>query len=650
MVAFVVSLLAACAPPESEDSGTADAGPEPREYSDCDPIAYDYCALPYPSSFYLREDPTTVTGWRVHLGATTIPKTRNFDIQPDPAYWNELDGFSPMGPMLARFPSLSVDNLPGHDDIGASLLDDSNVVVFDAETGERQPVWAELDVSGDRRVGEEFLFIRPARPLANGRRFIVALRGLVDTTGAAIPPSDGFAALRDGTSTDDWDIEGRRDLYEEIFTKVEGQGWSRAETVLAWDFVVGSKEKITGRAHWMIEDALERVGNGGPAYTITSIEDYPIEENEHTARRIYGTFSAPLYTEEDDVGTMLTRDADGMPYYNGETTVPFTIVVPRTAETDPRPLKLLQYGHGLLGGQDEVHAGYLAEIADRHGYVIFAVDWTGMKNEDSDEIALMIVEDISRFAMIPERSHQGFAEFAVAASMMQGNMATDAALQYPDADGNLVSVVDPSEVYYYGNSQGAILGGAYVALSPVVQRATLGVGGMPYSLLLSRSADFTPFFALFQAVYPNQEDISFFMALMQNLWDSGEAGGYGAQMVDDPIDGTPPKTVLVQDAIGDAQVTTLGAHNMARAYGGALIEEPWEEVWGLEVKASGHGGSALVEYEHGAPAVPYENTPPSSEYDTHEDTRRTWAAQEQMATFFATGTVESYCDGVCDPE
>src|SRR4051812_7955688 len=75
-------------------------------FSDCDPISYDYCALPYPSSFYLREDATTPTGYRVHLGATTIPTTRQ-GLQPDPYYWNELDGFSPLGPLLARFPNLS---------------------------------------------------------------------------------------------------------------------------------------------------------------------------------------------------------------------------------------------------------------------------------------------------------------------------------------------------------------------------------------------------------------------------------------------------------------------------------------------------------------------------------------------------------------
>ncbi|MFZ5481231.1 MAG: hypothetical protein ACOZNI_31015 [Myxococcota bacterium] len=639
-------LLALFACTGDEPPAGAD-GVEERPFSDCDPISYDYCALPYPSSFYLREDATTETGWRVHLGASTIPRTENLDVQPDPWPWNELDGFSPLNPLLARFPDLSVENLPGHDDIEASLADDSPIVLFDWDTGERHPFFAELDVSGEHIPGREFLFVRPAKPMLNGHRYVVAMRDLVDTSGAVIPASEGYAALRDGTETTDWDIEGRRELYADLFSRLEEQGWDPSETQLAWDFVVGSKEKITGRARFMIDDALATVGQDGPDYVIDEVVQIG---DGNTAYRVYGSMTVPLYTEEDRTGTWLTRDDEGMPYQNGTTTVPFTIVVPQTAVDDPRPLKLLQYGHGLLGEQDEVHSGYLGEMANRYGLILFAVDWTGMKSEDDQEIAAMIVQNVGEFGKIPERSHQGFVEFACAAAMMQGAMASDAVFAYTDDTGATGSLIDPSTVWYYGNSQGAILGGAYLALAPQIDRGVLGVGGMPYSLLLSRSADFTPFFALFQAVYHEQEDISFWMALMQNLWDGGEAGGYGLQMSADPLEGRSAKAVLVQDAIGDAQVTTLGAHVMGRAYDGVLIDPPVRDVWGLETVSGGWEGSALVEFEHGAPEVPYENLPPDSQYDTHEDTRRTLAAQEQLWTFLSEGRVEQYCDGACDPE
>lgn len=641
-MSWLLLVLAACTKPSEEDTGVT-----PRAFSDCDPISYDYCSLPYPSSFYLREDTTSATGFRVQLGATTIPATHQ-GYQPPPDLWNELDGFSPMGPILARFPNLSLTGVPGHDDIAASLADGAPIVLVDMETGERMPYFAELDMAGEHVAGREFLFIRPVVPLRNGHRYAVGVRDLVDTAGAAIPASEGYAALRDGTETDNWDIEGRRDTFEEVFTALEGAGWARSETILAWDFVVASKEKITGRAEWMRDDTMARIGAAGPAYVIDSVTD---EVSDTIFREIRGHFTAPLYLEADAPDTLLTRDESGMPFYNGDTSVPFTIRIPRTAVEDPRPLKLVQYGHGLLGDQGEVGSGYLGEMANEYGYILFATNWRGMAEDDLDAITLMLVSEIGRFAIIPEGGHQGLVEFVAAAAMMQGGMATDANLAFADPEsGEMVSVIDPSEVYYYGNSQGGILGGVYLALSPTIERGVLGVPGMPYSLLLSRSADFTPFFALFQGIYHDQEHISFWMALLQNLWDSAEPGGWGRQMVDDPVAGVPAKRVLLQDAIGDAQVSPLGAQNMARAYGASLIETPLDQIWGLDIQPSGFAGSALVEYEHGAPEVPYTNVPPDKDADTHEDTRRTPAAQDQLNTFLTTGVVQQYCDGACDPE
>jgi hypothetical protein len=482
--------------------------------------------------------------------------------------------------------------------------------------------------------------------MQNGHRYIIGIRNLKDTSGAVIPASKGFAALRDGTPTDNWDIEGRRELYTEIFGVLEEAGFAQSELQLAWDTVIASAEGIAGKAEFIRDDALSRVGASGPQYVIDEITD---EYNESIYRQIAGHFTAPLYTEADGPNTILTRDTSGMPYYNGDTSVEFLILIPRTAYENPRPLPTLQYGHGLLGDMDEVQSGYLGEMANKYGFVLFASDWTGMKAEDSDAIVNMILTEIDRFAIIPERSQQGFGEFFCTAAMMKGAMAEDDAVKFTDGNGNSVSVIDPTTMYYYGNSQGGILGGAYMALQKDIQRAVLGVPGMPYSLLLYRSSDFSPFFLVFKSVYDDPRDITFWMVLMQMLWDSAEPGGYGRQLVVEPLLDVPPKQILIQDALGDAQVTTLGAQNMARAYGASLIETPVNEVWGLETAASGYAGSALVEYDFGVEEMPFENVPPTAE-DTHEETRRAPAAQDQLWTFLTTGTVVNYCDGVCDPD
>ena len=74
-------------------------------------------------------------------------------------------------------------------------------------------------------------------------------------------------------------------------------------------------------------------------------------------------------------------------------------------------------------------------------------------------------------------------------------------MKFSTEGGDPLSIIDPTKLWYYGNSQGGILGGAYLALNPDIPRGVLGVPGTPYSLLFQRSADFTPFFGLLQNVY-----------------------------------------------------------------------------------------------------------------------------------------------------
>ncbi len=633
---MLLSLILACT--GKEEATTYDA------LSDCDPVAPTQCGLPFPSTFYMVEDATSATGWRVNLGATTMPMNAN-DQQPDPWTWNERDGWTVAGPLMAHMPGMSLSGVSGHDDIGGSVSDDSPILLLDAQTGERIAHFAELDMSQDDDT-QRMLMIYPAAPLDYATRYIVAIRGLTDTSGAPILPSDAFRALRDGTATDDEVVESRREYLEDaVFAPLESAGIGRDDLILAWDFVTGSKEGITGRAVWIRDDLYDRIDAGEMSYTITEIQDFT--DDEHTARRVYGEMTVPLYAEMDYRGSLLTRGDDGMPYYNGTTTVPFTVVIPRSVWDTGTPGAILQYGHGLLGSQGEVGSGYLAELADTYGYVLLAVDWTGMKHDDFDAIVLMIVQDISSFGMIPERSHQGFVEFLAAMRLLSGELAVDDALMTTDpGTGEPVSVVNTEERYYYGNSQGGILGGAYAALSPDIERAALGVGGTPYGLLLLRSVDFTAYFLMLQTMYPEPLHVALWMGYMQTLWDSAEASGYAASMTADPLPDTPTKEILMQVAIGDAQVSTLGAHNMARAYGAALIEPTVRDVWGLETVKSGHVGSALVEWDYGL-AEPYENLPPDGDPDPHGWPRKEPEAMDQLNTFLRTGTVIQTCDGPC---
>ncbi len=580
------------------------------------------------------------------MGPTTLPA--NIDgHQPAPTYWNERDGWSVATPVMAHFPNVDVGLVSGHDDIAGSLGDDSNTIIIDLATGERVAHWCERDVS--TTDDEDSLFMcHPAASWDYGGHYVVAVRNLADTAGTAFAPSPAFSALATGGRTGDDTVDAqlltRQPHYDEvIFPALEAQGWDPAEVQLAWDFVTGSKTQVTGRAVHLRDLTEQWVAENGVPYTITAIDE---RNDDHTAFRVKGTMTAPLFTEEDRPGTVLTRDADGMPVLNGTTEVPFTVVVPQSVVASGTPAPVVQYGHGLLGGQSEVHAGYLAELADRNGWIIFAVDWTGMKTIDSSYIALMLVQDLGNFAIVPERSHQGFVEFQVAMKLVTEHLVDDAALQDTSLTGPGGSLIDPTRRYYYGNSQGGILGAAYAAISKDIERATFGVGGGPYHLLLTRSADFEEFFLLFKTMYPDPKDTSMWLAYIQTLWDEGEGAGYARATTSDPLPDTPAKTVLQQVAIGDAQVTTLGAEYMARSYGATFIGTPAREAWGIDTVAGPTTGSVLVEWDYGL-EEPYQNIPPNKETDPHEAPRRELAAQEQLAWFFETGEIQDFCEGPC---
>ena len=638
---LVLSMLA-CKGNTSDDTSAAAAASS----MDCDPVAPTLCGLPFPSTFYMVEDTTSATGWRVNLGPTTMPINAN-DQQPDPTIWNERDGWTVAGPLMAHFPEVSLDGVVGHDDIGASMADDSPILIIDADTGERIPHFAELDMSQDDDT-QRMLMIYPAAPLDYGTRYLVAIRSLTDTAGAPIDPSDAFKALRDGSATDDEVVESRRAYMDDaVLAPLETAGVSRDDLILAWDFVTGSKDGITGRARWIRDDLTDRIDAGEMSYTITEIEENP---TEYVGRRIFGEVTVPLYAEEDARGSLLTRGDDGMPYYNGTTTVPFIVVVPERLIREGTPGAVIQYGHGLLGSHEEVTWGghsYLPQLANEYGYVLIAADWTGMSEDDEHSIKLMLVDEIDQFAMIPERSHQGFAEFLATMHLIGGALAEDEAMQVTDPkSGESRSVVSEDGRYYYGNSQGGILGGAYAAISSEVERATFGVGGAPYSLLLFRSEDFSAFFQIFQTMYPNPLNVALWMGYMQTLWDSGESADYLKTYQESPLEGNAPKDVLLQVAIGDAQVTTLGAAFQARGIGASLIDPPARERWGIDTVKSGSTGSGLVEWDYGV-AEPFENIPPAEDTDTHEGPRRELEAMEQLHLFFSTGALVNTCDGPC---
>ena len=582
---------------------------------DCDPLTPTYCGFPYPNDYWTVADSSTVTGLRLALPAVTMPANQS-GVRSNPDAFNEMDGFSPGIAAMTHFPGATVAGLATPNTIEASLEAASPTVIINADTGERLAHWVDLDeylVQAKLRIEagedkpqftidrpiedlrqEQALMLRPAIRPEDATRYIVAVRNVVDAEGVPVEPSPGFQALRDDVPSNDDIIESRRAHFEEIFATLENAGISRDDLQIAWDFTTTSRENNTGAMVHIRDDALANSPDGVP-YTIELKNGGLIEG---IACRLEITFEMPLYMTKGESGGLLNLGADGLPEQNGTFEYAAALIVPVRAQTEAA--SLVEFGHGQLGAKEQV-LGF-QEIAAEQNFATFGLDWKGFSSDDFlTVISALVGGDISEFRAIPERMHQGFLNFLMAMRTLSreadgGPETTLNQKLASDCDG---AVIDGSKRYYFGGSQGGILGASIMALTTDIERGMLAVPGQSYNLLLNRSKNFDEFAVQFYPLYGwNALDMQMNLALMQGLWDRAEPTGYSKYIRTNRLPGTPAHEVLIQVSKADHQVTNLGAHIMARTIGGVVnLRETIREVWGIEEKSGPHTGSAMIEID-----------------------------------------------------
>jgi len=609
---------------------------------DCDPLVPSYCAFPFPSNVFTAADASSPTGRRLALSDTLIPDGRK-DASGPPDVWNRADGFSPGLAIMAHLPGATITGLPDPLHIADSLTGDSPTVLIDAATGERVPHFAELDVSHNDDARRTFT-IRPVIRLKDATRYIVAIRGVVDDAGEPLAPSPAFQALRDlQPLAEEPSVDARRPLYADIFQRLGKVGVDRDDLQLAWDFTTASREHNTAGMLKMRDEALAMVGPDGPAFEITKLTP---DVSPEIALIVEGLMTVPSYLDQPDQPAHLVLGKDGLPTQNGTADFAFTVVIPASARMTPAPA--LQYGHGLLGsGGEEIQYDYRVAFANQYNYALFAVDWIGMAESDYLHIAGLVDEGrLNDFVTVVDRGQQGILNSLLAMRLVTGGLA-----KHPDLQAKNGPMIKSDERYYHGNSQGGIFGTTYMALTTDVERGMLGVPGMPYSLLLNRSKDFDEFFLLLINAFPDPLDLQLVLGLYQMLWDRTEPAGYAPYIRTNNLPGTPPHEVLIEVAIGDHQVSTLGAHILARTIGGVPNLAPSNrKIWGLDELMGPLTGSAMIEYDFGLAPEPTTNIPPDDGEDPHGKVRKLASAHKSLDQFLRTGTIESFCDGACDPE
>jgi hypothetical protein len=612
----------------------------------CDFLMPTRCLLPYPSDFYTVADPASPTGRRINLDARSLPANVH-GVHIDPTEWNRNDGFSPGQPIMLSFPGIDLAQTGAAPitDVARSLRRDAPIVIVDAESGRRWPYFAEMDVEAPDDASRTMI-IRPAVNFLEGHRYVVGLRNLKDAHGDPIAPSRAFEIYRDRIKTFSPIIERRRPAMQRVFSALHRARVGRHELSLAWDFTIASAQGIAGRMLHVRDDAFDALGAGVPGFTVDTVEQ---DVSSRVYRRITGTFQVPLYLDHDGVsGSRFVYGADDLPERQPrDYTAQYQCVIPPSATGDPARFSL--YGHGLLGSFDEVNSSIVLDMAVRHNTAYCGTNFIGLA-EDDYATAIAILQDTSRFPTLADRSQQGFLNFLFLGRLMihPNGFGANSAFRL-----GTHALVDTSELFYDGNSEGAIFGGALTAVAQDFTRSVLGEAGMNYSLLLQRSVDFDTFKLIFAPSYPDEYDRLVTGGLTQMLWDRGETNGYAQHLTRDPYPGTPAHTILLLGAVGDHQVAQVSLEIEARTIG-ARVHRPFvapgrthdvEPAWGIpSIAHYPFTGSAYFLWDTGSPLAPIVNAPPREGHDPHDDTPRQPAVQDLKDGFWR-GAVTDVCNG-----
>jgi hypothetical protein len=616
----------------------------------CDPLDPSACLLPWPNDYFRRDG---------RLALTNAMMPRSKDGKPiETSDYNRSDGFSPGQIIVTLVPGLDLrrSGAAPVTNIGRSLARRQPIVVIDAKTLKRQLIWSELN-SLPENPAERTLNISPGVGWREGHRYLVALRNLKNARGRELKPRLAFRRFRDGRA------RGPRAAHmEDIFDRLRRAGIARRDLYLAWDFTIASRQNLTQRLLSMRDRAFAGLGDrnlrdlkvdgSAPSFSIDEIRDVA------GGRRVAGRVEVPCFLDQPGCppGSRFRLDGRGLPVRTpgNMQQARFVCFVPTSASPSNRARPFL-FGHGLF--QDASIVDQAAPVAVRANAVMCGTDFSGLSSEDIPN-ALSVSRDLSRLPTLADRLQQGLLSFMFLGRLMihpQGLSSN------PEFAGK----IDTSRLYYSGVSLGGIMGGAYTSVAPDSQRSALIVPGFRFSLLLTRSTDFSRFAEVVFPTYPDRVDQAVINSMQQLIWDRGEANAYAWHMTRDPLPNTPRHTVLLHEAFGDHQVPNVAAETLARVVGArlrtpaldperSLDERPF---YGIEpIPSYPWTGNALVVFDIGplrpagcgapgapaclgTPPAPTTNQPPTLGVNPHAITLLESTAIEQFLNFLAPNGV-----------
>jgi hypothetical protein len=609
----------------------------------CDNTNPDHCLLPFPSSAFLSNDPTSLTGFRVNIPGEAIPDSASA-VSNEFHMINSRDGHSPSSQIFTTFSSLpDASNLASQDNIALSIASDHGSVLLNMDSGEIVEHW--IEISSRTQTGESTLVhVRSLRGLEHNTQYAVAFRGLLDSDGLEVEPFASFSALRDEIATDSNQIENARPGYEAMFSALSEVGFERPTLQSAWWFHTASSQSLTDNLITMRNDATQRLGESGIGCNVTSVDENYGDDNS-TLRRISGTITTPHYLESIFPPTPMTRDEFGKPMFNFLNEVVFTLSIPMSATESSEPVPLVVLGHGFLGDGEGMVSGFRG-WANQSGVATIGTDFKGWSSDGDFDAVTFGLMNVNFLQHQSERLQQSVINHLAMIKTIKG-VCSD----LEEFFHNGVNLVDTSDIDYMGVSLGGIRGPSMLSLIPEIDRGVLWVAGSSFAFIAERSTQYTQFEALFSShlAYQSTMDRSILLALMQAMWDTTEpetylpfrGGGLEGEL--------HPYEVLYLVSINDAQVSILSADRASRTSGIPVLANSTYHPHGLDVVQSSESDSAIVYFDGNFPAVPSGNIQGPMDYHSlaHNQVLGFAPAVDLATDYILNGTIADSCSGKC---
>ena len=547
----------------------------------CDFTDPAVCQFPWPNDLFTKRDKGTRHGPASR--AQEVRHAAEQGRQADRPHGHEpRRRVQPRHAMLTKVPGLDTpaavkrSKLPPLTNLKRGLAKSSPVVLINARTGKRHPIWAEIDSNAEKQDGPRADHPPGAQPR----------RGRALHRRAAQPPErerqgDQAQPRLPHLPRPHQDRRRARSsavarTSSEIFKALKKAGVKRGSLYLAWDFTVASERSLTGRMLHIRDDAFGTLGDTNlrdlkvagqlADRSVDTVTDYTPAQDDRIARKVEGHDHGAVLPDErrarpEAASASTSRGCRG----GWARAFPFVCNIPRSALDPASPPKARPslYGHGLLGRASEIDAGNVKSMSNEHNFV-FCATRLGRVRQGGHAAHRLGAQGLLRLQHRRRPDAAGLPQHAVprAGDDPPGGLSSQAAFQK-----NGQSVLDTTRLFFDGNSQGGIMGGALTAVAPDFDRAVLGVPGMNYSTLLQRSVDFDTYAAIIYPSYPKVIDRQLWLSQIQLLWDRGEANGYAQHMTTDPLPNTPRHTVLMHVAFGDHQVSDTTAEVEARTIG-----------------------------------------------------------------------------------